>query len=773
MSVRLDDYRELLEELPPQAHSVVEACWHEAAKVFSAKGMADYLAGAMTLKRLGRGSDLVASFLEEAPAVAREIGEDAVSDLVHTAMLMASKTSGAVIELIISTSPTAARRLGDAQLFSGYLQLLNQLISQAPRGVRPMLDKLAVLLDQLTLGGLRRWALWGAQAHRTDYPEQLRYFGLESVESLAVLQRERRGVLFVDVHRRLNMYLRALWGRDFFMRPTSGDFESREGQRPYIEDRLMHLPDAFDAIGDVPGMEVYRAAAAHCAAHLVHTREVLSAEALTALQMVAIGVIEDARVEALAAKAFPGLRQLWAGLHDARAKTDDTLGGYLDRVARALADPDYADDHAIVVGARERFARAEGVLHTNSTSWDQGVRLAHELSRLGMAFNPRSDAPNALYRDDNRYLWAFRGFDAERVAAASYDTQKQVRKYVSLMELANEVDVETAGDDAQEIWVLGSELFDDDGISFNEREGKEPVSDPYHYDEWDYQIQLDRPSWVTVLERRPRLGDMALIDDIAARHRRTIGQLKYLLDALAPQGVQRVRKLEDGDEIDLNAAIRSLIDIRMAAQPDPRVMMRSQRKLRDIAVLVLLDLSESTNEMVRGQTRSVLELTREATVLLADAIHKVGDPFALHGFASDGRHDVQYWRFKDFDQSWGDMPKARLAGMSGQLSTRMGAAIRHATHHLASRPAARKLLLVITDGEPADVDVRDPQYLRMDARRAVDVSRAQGIVSFCLSLDSHADPYVGRIFGSNGFRVLDAAERLPEVLPALYMGLTK
>ena len=162
-----------------------------------------------------------------------------------SALKLASKTSGAVIELVLSTAPTAANRLGDALLFRNYLQFLNTLLAQAPRGVRPMLENLEMLFSQLTLGGLRRWALWGAHAHRTNYEEQIRYFSLQSKESLAMLQKERKGTLFVDVQRRINMYLRALWARDFFMRPTSGDFETREGYRPYIEDYFIHLPDAY------------------------------------------------------------------------------------------------------------------------------------------------------------------------------------------------------------------------------------------------------------------------------------------------------------------------------------------------------------------------------------------------------------------------------------------------------------------------------------------------------------------------------------------------
>ena len=249
--------------------------------------------------------------------------------------------------------------------------------------------------------------------------------------------------------------------------------------------------------------------------------------------------------------------------------------------------------------------------------------------------------------------------------------------------------------------------------------------------------------------------------------------MKFILDALQPQGVTRLRKLEDGDEIDLNRAIDSAIELRMNKQPDPRIMMRSIRKVRDIAVLVLLDLSHSTNDKVVGSDKTILDLTREAAALLADAIHKVGDPFAIHGFCSDGRHEVSYFRFKDFDQDYTDQAKAKLSGMTGQLSTRMGAALRHAGQHMAKQRAQKKLVLLITDGEPADIDVRDPQYLRQDTKKAVESLGRQGVQTFCMSLDPRADQYVSRIFGIKNYMVVDRVERLPEKLPLLYASLTR
>ena len=192
MSIHFDDYKELLENVEPESLTLLKNAWPEAVKVFSPRGLDNYLKGVSALRNLGRGRSLVDCWIDETPQVAKEIGEDVIAELATSVLGLASKTSGAVIELVLATAPTAARRLGDANLFLNYLQFLNNLTAQAPRGIRPMLDKLEILFEQLTLGGLRRWAMWGAHAHRTDYEEQVRYFGLESKESLAVLQKERK-----------------------------------------------------------------------------------------------------------------------------------------------------------------------------------------------------------------------------------------------------------------------------------------------------------------------------------------------------------------------------------------------------------------------------------------------------------------------------------------------------------------------------------------------------------------------------------------------------
>jgi nitric oxide reductase activation protein len=312
----------------------------------------------------------------------------------------------------------------------------------------------------------------------------------------------------------------------------------------------------------------------------------------------------------------------------------------------------------------------------------------------------------------------------------------------------------------------------DEQISFNDMWGKEPVSDPFHYPEWDYQIQLARPDWATIYERRQPMGDPEDIHDIITEYRPVAHRIKQIIDLLTPEGVQRVRNMEDGDEIDINAAIDAMVAIRMGAQPNTRITMRNVLKSRDLSVVLLLDLSESTNETVTGSDKTVLQLTREAATLVSTAIEGIGDPFAIHGFASDGRHDVQYYRFKDFAQHFDDDAKSRLAGMKGGLSTRMGAALRHAGHHLLKQQEKRKLILLVTDGEPADVDERDPQHLRHDTKKAVEELYSKGVLSYCLTLDPNADDYVKRIFGANNYTIIDNVNRLPEKLPTLFASLT-
>jgi len=779
MSIKLEDYEEFLQEAAPEIRDVLDSTFQEASRVMSPTGLQTYMDGAKSLCNLGRGTGVVISYLQEMPLVAKECGEDVIDDSITAALKLSSMTSGEVVALLFGSMPTAARNLGDAELFRGYLTLIHQLASTASRGVRPMLNHIDELLSKLTLSGLRRWANFGAQAYRRDFKNLTSYFNLESADSRAVLQKERRGILFIKTQRKLNFYLRALWGRDFFLRPTGADFADF---RPFIENRILHLPDALDDAGNVPGLELYRATVAHMASHMMYSTAPISAEQLSPAQMFFIGLIEDARIEYKAVKEFPGLKKLWLSLIDVVSenapehRSMPILENFSRMLLSGVAD---SDDAELNVLARQFHDNIEQKQDDNNFCWHLGLEVFNLFSARkevpSLRILERIDIP---YRDDNRYVWEFEEFSWD----VEYDyvpaSQRQVRKNVSVMEMINELDCELAGDDAQEIWTCSTELrpYEDDLTentkSFNDMWGKEPVSDPYHYPEWDYQIQLHRPDWATVYERRQPRGHVEDIQAIIDEYKPVAHRIKQIIDLLTPQGVQRVRNMEDGDEVDLNAAIDAMIAIRMGEQPNTRITMRNVLKTRDLSVVLLLDLSESTNQPMSGSDKTVLQLTREAATLVSTAIEGIGDPFAIHGFASDGRHDVQYYRFKDFNQHFDDESKSRLAGMKGGLSTRMGAALRHAGRHLLKQQEKRKLVLLVTDGEPADIDERDPQHLRHDTKKAVEELYGTGVLTYCLTLDPNADDYVKRIFGQNNYTIIDNVDKLPEQLPTLFASLT-
>ena len=775
----LEEYAEFLEQIAPEVRDVLDATFYDAARVISPAGLKDYLDGAKALCSLGRGNDLVVSYLEVMPQMAKECGEDIIPDCVTAAMKASSMTSGEVIALLLSTLPNVARHLGDAQLVRGYLTLIHQLASTAARGLRPMLMHIDQLLSKLTLSGLRRWANFGAKAYRRDYNNLTSYFSLESADSRAMLEKERRGVLFIKVQRKLNFYLRALWGRDFFIRPTGADYTDF---RPYVEDKILHVPDALDDIEGIEGLEIYRATVAHMAAHIMYTNQSMSAEQLSPAQMFFIGLLEDARVEYKAVQDFPGLKRLWRSLMllEHLEPAEHQTMSILENFALQLLDEE-------VLGADEQLNKFAAKFHSkiqanqddNHFSWLMGIELYN-------IFEGRKAVPSLRileryrvdYRDDNRIIWHYEDINWDMGIEYIAASQQQVRYEVSPLMMAHEVDCELAGDDAQVIWTCTDTMrvyeddLSDNAKSFNEAWGKEPVSDPFHYQEWDYQIQLHRPDWATVYERRATKGNHEDIDDILLKHKPIAHRIRQIIDLLSPAGVQRQRGLEDGDEVDLNAAIDAMIAIRMGTQPSSRISMRNVLNSRDLSVVVLMDLSESTNETIGDTDKTILQLTREAATLVATAIEGIGDPFALHGFASDGRHDVQYFRFKDFNQHFDDEAKSRLAGMKGGLSTRMGAALRHAGQHLLKQQQKRKLVLLVTDGEPADIDETDPQHLRFDSKKAVEELYSTGVLTYCLTLDPNADDYVKRIFGENNYTIIENVERLPEQLPLLFASLT-
>ncbi|MGC9185428.1 MAG: nitric oxide reductase activation protein NorD [Thiomonas sp.] len=732
-----------------QVESVFEGLMDGALAVFTPDAFDAYLDAARQIGKLGRGAEPMLIFLEEWPEAAQVLDQPdaalaALMTLVHR---MQKSPNGRTIAALLQTLAPVARRLQSAQQLQAYFDLALSLMERTTGSIHghhttfpsPGLPDFFVqapaLLDQLNLAGLANWVDYGVRNYATHPERQKDYFSVQSADSRAVLQRERHGTLLTGVERKLDLYLRGLWQDSAMLIPYSTGFSQLRQPVPYFDALGIRLPDVYDDLSGVSGLDRYRAALAHMAGHRRWSQPLI-ADNWSPFQRLAVEWLEDCRIDTLLIRSWPGLRSTLLALHPTPVEdacdpqTTSCLRHRLAMLSRALLDPAHGYRHADIHAFAHRFHALMA----------QGTSSTREIAALALDYVTRTRRPSDQfaqvhfadtvvgYRDDNRHLWTF----IER------------------------------GDE--------EETFEDKPASRTEQELH--ALPPRHYPEWDDNSQTWRPDWVSVYDVLHPSGDPADIDRLLQKHSALAKRLKRLLDLLKPQDKVRIRYQEDGSELDLDVAIRSLIDFKSGAAPDPRINQRHRTDGRDIAVLLLLDLSASLNDPVAGSSQTILQLSQEAVSLLAWATETLGDPFAIAGFHSNTRHDVRFLHIKGYAEPWGDPVKARLAGMQAGWSTRMGAALRHAAHYLGARKADKKLLLILTDGMPSDVDVHDPHLLVADARQAVKELDQQGIFAYCISLDPQADAYVGDIFGRS-YAVIDQIERLPERLPQMFMALTR
>ena len=466
--------------------------------------------------------------------------------------------------------------------------------------------------------------------------------------------------------------------------------------------------------------------------------------ALKPLQLALIGLVEDAASNQLAIHRFPGLRRLWAAWHVTQPGGPLTANNLMARLARALLDPGHIDTEGFVTKGRDLFSQAAGRIEDPALSRDIGGLLGNDLGQMRVQFNPKTYVVEPVYRDDNMHLWDLPDIPDDAMSLT--------------------VDSARGGE-------AGGGQSQDDAAGPRARDGGVDHDGKIlaTYPEWDATARLERPDWTTLRDTRPVLrppqgdhGDQHLLR----------AQLARLVRSAAVG--QRVRQaaVEDGDDLDLDLAIRSAIARRGRLPPDPRVY-RARRPIgRDLSTLIILDISQSTAAIAAADL-SVLDAQRVAVIALAEALEARGDRYALRAFASCGRDDVRLTRLKDFEEPLGSVVQERLAGLRSGLSTRIGAALRHAGAELAPLRTARKMVLVLTDGEPSDIDVADPRELVEDARRAVMALRLRGVDAFGVVIDPRNAGSAAAIFGRHNTMPVQRLEELPARLAGIYFRLAQ
>ena len=286
--------------------------------------------------------------------------------------------------------------------------------------------------------------------------------------------------------------------------------------------------------------------------------------------------------------------------------------------------------------------------------------------------------------------------------------------------------------------------------------------------EWDYRKRALLPDYCCVQEMLARRAQPC---ELPPPLRRDAQRLRRQFEILRPgRGWRRAQP--DGEELDLDACVRHAADCAGTGHsPELGLYRQLARQERDLACLLLADLSLSTDAWVNNKGR-VIEVIRDSLFLFAEALAVTGDRFALYGFSSRKRQHVRVHRIKDFGERYTASIRGRINAIKPGYYTRMGAAVRHATQSLSQQLAARRLLLLLTDGKPNDLDHYEGRYGIEDTRMALLEARREGLHPFCVTIDQEADDYLPYLFGKDGFVLIRHPEDLPRQLLLLYTRLT-
>jgi hypothetical protein len=668
----------------------------------------------------------------------RDIGRSAGSRVAHALLTELSKVLPRL------------ERAGD---LTTVLAALCQLADAGPESVGLAIGRLEQLLAHAGAEDFSAWISAGLRATGGRATRRRAYFALDDALSVRLFALGRTGDDFARLEKRLTATMVALWNKKPRFRKLA-IASTRVPRRTSLAAGFIGLPETFPGFEGERADAIYLAAAAHAGAHLAHSAVRIPVGRLKALQLALVSLIEDARVETLAIRDMPGLRWLWLPFHTATSSGQATAAGLMMRLARALIDPDYQDPDAWVDKGRMLFAAASDRWTDPAVSREIGGLLGNDIGQMRLQFNAKSYVVEPAYRDDNLALWDF---------------GDQPDSPTETIELAvDSVRIERRDDG-------GGRSTDDSGKpdeTLRARASAVTLLEGFPvatYPEWDYAAGIERADWTTILEAdaATSVKSFDLPPDVDAMHRIT----RLARDASIGRRLRHKRQ-RDGDALDIDAAIALTIERRSGYVSEPRVYQRHAPGPRDLALLLLMDLSQSTADRDRAG-RTILDVERRTAAIMTVAVEAANDAIAVHGFNSDGRERVRYLRIKGFDDPMDTVVRARLAGLGSSHSTRLGSALRHAGSYLAQRRAFRKVLLVLTDGEPSDIDVPDPRYLAEDARRAVQQQRRRGIDIFAFGMGGGGFLQLDRIFGERHALRVPRIEVLPQRVMQLYMQLKK
>ena len=300
----------------------------------------------------------------------------------------------------------------------------------------------------------------------------------------------------------------------------------------------------------------------------------------------------------------------------------------------------------------------------------------------------------------------------------------------------------------------------------------DPYADVIAYHEWDCHLGDYLTAHVRVADRKVDGVDGDFYPATLDRYHALVQHMRRAFEQLKPEGLSMMRPWLEGDQFDYRALLDFAVDRKTGWIPSDRLYIKRDKRQRDVAVLVLVDLSKSTANRISGSSSRILDIEKEAVVLLSEALNVAGDQFAVAGFSGAGRFGVDYLRIKDFSDGLDDGVRRRINAVAPMRSTRMGAAIRHATRVLEKMPARVRLLLTLTDGFPNDVGYKQG-YAVADTRKAVFEAHAKHIYFKAIVVNMAGNPNLDALYGKYQHSLISDIKELPDKLLRIYGAMTR
>lgn len=391
---------------------------------------------------------------------------------------------------------------------------------------------------------------------------------------------------------------------------------------------------------------------------------------------------------------------------------------------------------------------------------------------------------------------------AERVENYEKNTGLMVFRLENLFSFSEFVPVDRAGDDTDE---EDAESVADDLDVISISKNRQAASSSIKFDldlpssdhddlqlgdgillpEWDYRKQSYRQDFCCLLPMINELDKteaelLGLGEDAPSEHYGTLpahlvadaAKLRRQFSGLKPVR-QWLNRQQDGDELDLDSWMHFMADKKAGATNGEQGFYRSfNNQTRDLSCLILADLSLSTDAYINNKQR-VIDVVQDSLQLLCEALAATGDRFSVYGFSSLKREHVRFNMIKNFNERYSANIRGRIQGLKPGYYTRMGAAIRQSIKILSAEKSQQRVLMIITDGKPNDLDLYEGRYGVEDTRMAIIEAKQAGLQPFCVTIDEEADEYLPHLFGKNGFVVIKDPAQLPKELPRLYVNLTR